>query len=197
MGAPRKGCLRPTSHLEYSTWGSCTRRPQQNRFILYTLYFIFTSVFSNRSLYMYCHNNVSPFSLVVLITSYWVRSSTGSGKIVFIDLTWCRRYSARRRTRSRWWCSPPPSARMSAPSARSSCRSVYVHLSSNIIFQVVFRIRDILERIRIRIRGSVPMTKGLGSLFSSVTFQRPTKNIFFPTFFLITFWRYIFIICQR
>jgi hypothetical protein len=46
----------------------------------------------------------------------------------------------------------------------------------------VFRIRDILVRIRIRILGSVPLTNVSGFrilLFSSVTCKTPKKNIFF------------------
>jgi hypothetical protein len=51
--------------------------------------------------------------------------------------------------------------------------------------KAVFRIHDILEWIRIRIRGSMPLTNGSGSgtwirilLLSSLTFKMPTKNNF-------------------
>ncbi len=37
---------------------------------------LYLPVFNTRSVHMCCHNKVSPFSPVVLITSYWVRSST-------------------------------------------------------------------------------------------------------------------------
>ena len=47
----------------------------------------------------------------------------------------------------------------------------------------VFRIHNILGWIQIRIRGSMPLTKGFGSgsriwilLFSSLTFKMPAKN---------------------
>jgi hypothetical protein len=58
----------------------------------------------------------------------------------------------------------------------------------------VLRIHDILGWIRIRIRGSIPLTNGSGSgfgsgswirilLFSSLTFKMPAKNLFFNTIF--------------
>ncbi len=54
----------------------------------------------------------------------------------------------------------------------------------------MLRIHDILGWIRIRIRGSMPLTNGSGSgswirilLFSSLTFKMPTKNKFFNTIF--------------
>ena len=60
----------------------------------------------------------------------------------------------------------------------------------------VFRIHYILRWIRIRIRGSMPLTNGSGSgfgsrsgswirilLFSSLTFKMPAKNKFFNTIF--------------
>jgi hypothetical protein len=53
----------------------------------------------------------------------------------------------------------------------------------------VFRIRDIL--VRIRILRSVPLNNGSGSmqiiLFSSVTFKMPTKNNLFFSKFLLLF----------
>ncbi len=56
--------------------------PSQYVTRLYTTYqeepvssHVFTYVFNTRSVHMYCHNKVSPFSPVVLITSYCVRSS--------------------------------------------------------------------------------------------------------------------------
>ncbi len=67
--------------------------------------------------------------------------------------------------------------------------------TSNLTYlQAVFRIRDILLWIRIRIRGSMPLTNGSGSwirilLLSSLTFKMPTKNYFSKKAFqLITFW---------
>ncbi len=58
----------------------------------------------------------------------------------------------------------------------------------------MLRIHDILGWIRIRIRGSIPLTNGSGSgfgsgswirilLFSSLTFKMPAKNLFFNTIF--------------
>ncbi len=58
--------------------------------------------------------------------------------------------------------------------------------------QAVLRIHDILGWIRIRIRGSMPLTNGSGFgsgswirilLFSSLTFKMPAKNKFFNTIF--------------
>ncbi len=58
----------------------------------------------------------------------------------------------------------------------------------------VFRIRDMLARIRMRILGSVPLTNrsGCGSgsgfcSFSPMTFKMPTKNIFFANFVCLSF----------
>ncbi len=50
----------------------------------------------------------------------------------------------------------------------------------------MFRIHDIL--VRIRFRGSMPLTNGSGSgirilIFSSLTFKMPAKNKFFNTIF--------------
>ncbi len=61
-------------------------------------------------------------------------------------------------------------------------------------FPAVLRIHDILGWIRIRIRGSMPLTNGSGSgfgsgswirilLFSSLTFKMPAKKLFFNTIF--------------
>ncbi len=59
-------------------------------------------------------------------------------------------------------------------------------------FAPVLRIHAILGWIRIRIRGSMPLTNGSGSgsgswiqilLFSSLTFKMPAKNKFFYTIF--------------
>ncbi len=51
------------------------------------------------------------------------------------------------------------------------------------MFKIVFRIRDILVRIRMRIRIQ---------LFSSVTVKKCKKKIFSLSFY--AFWRYIYII---
>ncbi len=65
--------------------------------------------------------------------------------------------------------------------------------------QAVLRIHDILGRIRIRIRGSMPLTNGSGSCY----FRHPPsrcqqKTKFLTQFFLlITFSSYIYIISQR
>jgi hypothetical protein len=57
-------------------------------------------------------------------------------------------------------------------------------------YLAVLRIHDILGWIRIRIRGSMPLTNGSGSgswirilLFSSLTFKMPAKTNFFNTIF--------------
>ncbi len=57
-------------------------------------------------------------------------------------------------------------------------------------FVTVFRIHDIFAWIRIRIRGSMPLTNRSGSgsririlLFSPLTFKMPAKNKFFNTIF--------------
>ncbi len=63
----------------------------------------------------------------------------------------------------------------------------------------VFRIRDILERARIRIRGSVPLTNGSGSgSFRQWPSRHQQKfSLFFLLIPLRTFWRHIYIILQR
>ncbi len=63
---------------------------------------------------------------------------------------------------------------------------VFLFLISRILtncsyIMAVLRIQDILGRIRIRIRGSMPLTNESGSwirilLFSSLTFKMPAKN---------------------
>ncbi len=60
-------------------------------------------------------------------------------------------------------------------------------------FQTVLRIHEIL--VRIRIRGTRPLTNGSGS-GCCCYFRRWTqqKNVFFWVFLLVTFWRYIYII---
>ncbi len=57
-------------------------------------------------------------------------------------------------------------------------------------YKAVLRIHDILGWIRIRIRGSMPLTNGSGSgswirilPFLSLTFKMPAKNLFFNTIF--------------
>jgi hypothetical protein len=77
-------------------------------------------------------------------------------------------------------------------------------------FKPVLRIQDILGWIRIRIRGSMPLTNGsefgsgsgFGSgswirilLFSSLTFKMQAKTNFLTQFFLLI--SYIYIIFQR
>jgi hypothetical protein len=59
---------------------------------------------------------------------------------------------------------------------------VYIEIKVT-IKRAVLRIHDILGWIRIRIRGSMPLTNGSGSgswirilLFSSLTFKMPAKN---------------------
>jgi hypothetical protein len=54
----------------------------------------------------------------------------------------------------------------------------------------MLQIHDILVWIRIRIRGSMPLTNGSGSwirilLFSSLTFKMPAKIIFNTIFFCL------------
>ena len=63
----------------------------------------------------------------------------------------------------------------------------------------VFRIHDILVWIRIRIRGSMPLTNGSGSCYFRHWPSRcQQKTNFFTQFFLlVTFWRYIYIIFPR
>jgi hypothetical protein len=63
----------------------------------------------------------------------------------------------------------------------------------------VLWIRHISVRIRIRIRGSVPLTyrSGFGSCFLSVVDKISTRIFFFKVFLFITFWRYIFVSLQR
>jgi hypothetical protein len=67
----------------------------------------------------------------------------------------------------------------------------------------VLRIHDILGWIRIRIRGSMPLTNGSGSGSRSCYFRHwpsrcQQKSNFLTQFFLlITFWSYIYIIFQR
>ncbi len=77
------------------------------------------------------------------------------------------------------------------------------------LFDTVFRIHDILVWIRIRIRGSMPLTNGSGFGSGACYFchrpsrcQQKNNKIFFfliltQVFLLITFWRYIYIIFQR
>jgi hypothetical protein len=72
-------------------------------------------------------------------------------------------------------------------------------------FLPVFRIHDILVWIRIRIRGSMPLTNGSGSTVDSdpdpaifvINLQDANKKIHKKVFLLITFGRYIYIIFQR
>ncbi len=77
--------------------------------------------------------------------------------------------------------------------------------------RTVLGIHDILGWIRIRIRGSVPLTSGSGFgsgfgsgswiwtlLFSSLPFKMPAKTNFLTQYFLIiTFWSYIYTIFKR
>ncbi len=66
----------------------------------------------------------------------------------------------------------------------SCCKLVY-HVHKEVFFYSVFRSRDIL--VRIRIRGSLPLTYGIQLrilFFSSVTFKTSTKNKFFAYYFL-------------
>ncbi len=68
-------------------------------------------------------------------------------------------------------------------------------------WEPVLRIHDIL--VWIRIRGSMPLTNGIGFGSGSCYFRYwlsrcQQKNYFLTQFFLlITFWRYIYIIFQR
>ncbi len=65
-------------------------------------------------------------------------------------------------------------------------------------FPSVLGIRDIL--VPIRIRESVPLTKGSGSCYFRhwhSRLQQKTIALFFPSFQLITHWRYIHFIFQR
>ncbi len=67
-------------------------------------------------------------------------------------------------------------------------------------FPAVFRIHDMLVWIRIRIRGSMPLTDRFGSgscSFPHWLSRHQQKNYFTKFFLLITFWRYISIIFQR
>ncbi len=72
------------------------------------------------------------------------------------------------------------------------------YLGSGINMQPVLRIHDILGWIRIRIRGSMPLTNGSGFgsgfgsgswirilPFSSLTFKMPAKNTIFSAYFLL------------
>ncbi len=63
----------------------------------------------------------------------------------------------------------------------------------------VFRIHNIFGWIRIRIRGSMPLTNGSGSCYFRHWPSRCQQKTNFLThfFLLITFWRYIYIIFQR
>jgi hypothetical protein len=78
------------------------------------------------------------------------------------------------------------------------CQQIYhrLHSSEVMLFFCllipVSRIHDILGWIRIRIRGSMPLTNGSGFgsgswirilLFSSLTFKMPAKNKYFITIF--------------
>ncbi len=69
------------------------------------------------------------------------------------------------------------------------------------LLKPVFRIHDILVWIRIRIRGSMPLTDGCR--FGSCYFRQWPSRLQQKTnwnekvFVLITFWRYIYIIFQR
>jgi hypothetical protein len=63
-------------------------------------------------------------------------------------------------------------------------------------FLIVLRIHEILVRIRIRIRGSIPLTYGSGCgsdpAFSSVTLKTSTKNYFFGYYFVNVYFTTIF-----
>jgi hypothetical protein len=63
----------------------------------------------------------------------------------------------------------------------------------------VFRINDILVWIRIRIRGSMPLTNGSGSFYFHHWPSRCQQktNFFFKVFLYSTFWRYFYVIFQR
>ncbi len=67
-------------------------------------------------------------------------------------------------------------------------------IKEHLMIEAVLRIHDILWWIRIRIRGSMPLTNGSGSrfgsgsrilLFSALTFKMPTKKLFKKKFFFI------------
>ncbi len=64
-------------------------------------------------------------------------------------------------------------------------------------FFTVLRIYDILVWIRIRIRGSMPLTNGSGSYFRHWPSRFQQTNLLNTFFLLITFWRYNYIIFQR
>ncbi len=68
MGTSHRGCLCPSLQHEFSRWPAV--RDDHPRTGLYTF------VYNTRSVHMYCQNKVSLLLLVVLITSYCVRSST-------------------------------------------------------------------------------------------------------------------------
>jgi hypothetical protein len=81
---------------------------------------------------------------------------------------------------------------------------VFCHISTFLNFKAVLRIHDILGWIRIRIwiRGSMPLTNGSGSgcgsgscYFRHWPSQDANKKLIFKkVFLLITFWRYMYII---
>ncbi len=66
-------------------------------------------------------------------------------------------------------------------------------------FDTVLRINDILGWIRIRIRGSMPLTNGSETFYFRRWPSRcQQKTKFFTQFFLLlTFWSYIYIIFQK
>ncbi len=82
------------------------------------------------------------------------------------------------------------SKRFQDPWSGSASASKNLSILTQKLFLTVFLIHDILVWIRIRIRGSMPLTNGSGFgswirilLFPSLTLQMPAKNKFFSTVF--------------
>ncbi len=107
------------------------------------------------------------------------RSLCWSSRAPWLVPAWCR---------SGWPIHPQ--GRQESRLLRSSCRQEFL--------KAVLRIHDILVRIWIRIRGSLPLTNGPGSGFWSGSCyirhwpsRRQQKQFFDKVFLLITFWRYI------
>ncbi len=97
----------------------------------------------------------------------------------------CKHSTIRAGFRIGWW----PNLRLWIPDPEPSQTdsSVSGTLKRNSVLKTVLRIHDILGWIRIRIRGSMPLTNGSESgfgsgswirllLFSSLTFKMPAKN---------------------
>ncbi len=97
-------------------------------------------------------------------------------------------------------------AHLAVPAQKFSIGTVmHLALPNGSVWQSVLRIHDIFVwiwiRIRIWIRGSMPLTHGSGSCyFRHWPSRRQQKTIFLTVFLLITFWRYpgyIYIIFHR